>query len=78
MRTWASALVVAGLLVGMLESEDVDTLKLPTFGQVVVCRPASPPMQVVLFISGDGGWNLGVVSMAERLRTRSVSSASSM
>jgi len=26
-----------------------------------------PPRDVVLFISGDGGWNLGVIAMARRL-----------
>jgi type IV secretory pathway VirJ component len=37
-------------------------------GKVVVYAPAGPPASVVLFVSGDGGWNLGVVSMAKRLR----------
>ncbi|MEZ5319094.1 MAG: AcvB/VirJ family lysyl-phosphatidylglycerol hydrolase [Vicinamibacterales bacterium] len=44
------------------------TLTVPTFGEVTLYKPARPAEQVVLFISGDGGWNLGVVSMAERLR----------
>ena len=39
-----------------------------TFGRVAVYAPTRAPDQVVLFISGDGGWNLGVVPMAERLR----------
>jgi type IV secretory pathway VirJ component len=37
------------------------------FGTVAVCAPARPPRQVVLFVSGDGGWNLGLVDMARRL-----------
>ena len=45
-----------------------ETLTVPTFGRVMVYAPTRTPDQVVLFISGDGGWNLGVVSMAERLR----------
>jgi hypothetical protein len=45
-----------------------ETLTVPTFGRVVLYAPVSEPDQVVLFISGDGGWNLGVVAMAERLR----------
>jgi len=45
-----------------------ETVTVPTFGRVVLYPPASEPEQVVLFISGDGGWNLGVVAMAERLR----------
>lgn len=45
-----------------------ETLTVPTFGRVMLYAPTRTPEQVVLFISGDGGWNLGVVSMAERLR----------
>jgi type IV secretory pathway VirJ component len=37
------------------------------FGDVTVYRPAAPARDMVLFLSGDGGWNLGVVSMAGRL-----------
>ncbi|HXU46462.1 MAG TPA: AcvB/VirJ family lysyl-phosphatidylglycerol hydrolase [Thermoanaerobaculia bacterium] len=38
------------------------------FGQVTVYRPAGTPEGVVLFVSGDGGWNLGVVDMANHLK----------
>jgi type IV secretory pathway VirJ component len=38
------------------------------FGEVTIYSPAGAPDQVVLFLSGDGGWNLGVVPMADRLR----------
>ena len=34
-----------------------------------VYAPPGAPSQVVLFISGDGGWNLGVIPMARRLQT---------
>ena len=37
------------------------------FGKVVVYRPESKPAGVVLFISGDGGWHLGVVGMAKHM-----------
>src|SRR6185369_13257499 len=66
-------LVVAGLLslstlsFTRVDADQTETLNVPTFGQVVVYRP-DKPTEVVLFISGDGGWNKGVVSMAERLR----------
>jgi type IV secretory pathway VirJ component len=40
------------------------------FGDVPIYAPQGPPQAVVLFISGDGGWNLGVVPMAEALRDR--------
>jgi type IV secretory pathway VirJ component len=37
------------------------------FGTVHVYAPPGAAAQVVLFISGDGGWNLGVIPMARRL-----------
>jgi type IV secretory pathway VirJ component len=37
------------------------------FGEVVVYRPATKPSSVVLFVSGDGGWHLGVVGMAQHM-----------
>ena len=40
------------------------------FGTITVYRPRSAPRDVVLFVSGDGGWNLGVISMAQRLTAK--------
>ncbi|HTQ35638.1 MAG TPA: AcvB/VirJ family lysyl-phosphatidylglycerol hydrolase [Steroidobacteraceae bacterium] len=37
------------------------------FGEVTVYRPAGTPKSVVLFVSGDGGWHLGVIGMAQHL-----------
>jgi len=37
-------------------------------GEVTLYRPEGDPVGVALFLSGDGGWNLGVVGMAQRLR----------
>ncbi len=37
------------------------------FGTVTVYRQTPQPDNVVLFLSGDGGWNLGVVDMARAL-----------
>lgn len=45
-----------------------ETLQVPTFGTITVYRGDVPPSHVVLFLSGDGGWNQGVVGMAEQLR----------
>jgi type IV secretory pathway VirJ component len=44
-----------------------DSLHVAPFGAVHLYRPAGDPAQVVLFASGDGGWNLGVVDMARSL-----------
>jgi len=44
-----------------------DTLHFGEFGKVHIYKTTDNPDQVVLFISGDGGWNSGVVNMAEKL-----------
>jgi type IV secretory pathway VirJ component len=61
--TLALALPAAGLA-----GEPSETLTVPGLGSVALYAPKGPPEQVVLFVSGDGGWSLGVVAMAERLR----------
>jgi type IV secretory pathway VirJ component len=40
------------------------------FGAISVYRSSTQARDVVLFLSGDGGWNLGVISMAQRLTDR--------
>lgn len=46
-----------------------ETFHFQGFGALALYVPSGVPSQVVLFLSGDGGWNLGVVSMAESLRS---------
>ena len=52
-----------------LGSFRVDTVRYGRFGPVVLYRQREHPSQVVLFVSGDGGWNRAVVGMAEELAT---------
>lgn len=40
------------------------------FGEVRVYQPQAAPTSVVLFVSGDGGWNLGVIDMAQKMVAR--------
>ncbi len=47
-----------------------DVLTVGQFGSLHIYRPTTPVTQVVLFLSGDGGWNQGVVSMAQQLQSR--------
>ena len=42
------------------------SIKLPRYGDVAIYRPAGGPKSIVIFLSGDGGWHLGVVDMARR------------
>ncbi len=44
-----------------------DTLSFGRFGTVHLYRELDHPKSVALFVSGDGGWNLGVVDMARTL-----------
>jgi type IV secretory pathway VirJ component len=37
------------------------------FGTVTVYIPEAPPRSVAIFLSGDGGWELGVIGMARAL-----------
>jgi type IV secretory pathway VirJ component len=46
-----------------------DSLRFGRFGDVTIYRESPHPSEVVLFVSGDGGWNLGVIGMAKRLAT---------
>ena len=46
---------------------ETDTLRHGRFGPVVLYRRQAHPSEVVLFVSGDGGWNQGVVRMAHEL-----------
>jgi type IV secretory pathway VirJ component len=43
------------------------TLEFGRFGTVMLYGNDPRPVQVVLFVSGDGGWNKGVVDMAREL-----------
>jgi type IV secretory pathway VirJ component len=49
------------------EPKPAEVFNYGPFGTVSVYRGRGEPRNVALFMSGDGGWNLGVVSMARRL-----------
>jgi type IV secretory pathway VirJ component len=44
-----------------------DVFSFSSFGRVVLYRQSTLPSHVVIFVSGDGGWNKGVVDMARTL-----------
>ena len=50
-----------------VQAKPPESLSYGRFGQVAIYRSAPHPKNVVLFLSGDGGWNLGVVDMARIL-----------
>jgi type IV secretory pathway VirJ component len=56
-------LVLPAPLFGINESIE----KFGSFGELVLYSETKNPENVVLFVSGDGGWDLGVVDMAKSL-----------
>jgi type IV secretory pathway VirJ component len=55
-------------IAGLASSAGADeTERFGRFGELTLYRNAPHPSQVVLFVSGDGGWNQGVVDMAKAL-----------
>lgn len=68
MKTLLTALVWLSLASLAAQAAE-ETLTFGRFGRVSVYRPPRAPAQVVLFVSGDGGWNQGVVEMARELAT---------
>ncbi len=59
-------IIVFLLFAGVASAAD-ETFTFGPFGKVNIIRKSDHPSQVVLFVSGDGGWNLGVVDMANEL-----------
>ena len=65
-RILASLLAASFCLAGPASGAE-RTLPGGRFGDVTVDTPAGPVKSVALFVSGDGGWHLGVVGMAQHL-----------
>jgi type IV secretory pathway VirJ component len=60
-----------GLLCCAARAQDAaQTMSYGRFGALTIYRPPGEARDFVIFLSGDGGWNLGVVSMATRLQGR--------
>jgi type IV secretory pathway VirJ component len=51
----------------MAKGTEETHIEFSPFGPLTVYRQSSQPSHVVLFVSGDGGWNLGVIEMAREL-----------
>jgi type IV secretory pathway VirJ component len=70
-KKWCSALTAAllWLYAASVTAADptVDTINFGRFGTVHLYKQTAQPKHVVLFVSGDGGWNLGVIDMARAL-----------
>lgn len=68
MKTLAGGLaLVCFLLAASLPASAEETLTFGRFGKVILYQTEATPSNVILFVSGDGGWNLGVIDMARAL-----------
>jgi len=65
MRSFVGAVCVVMLL--LPAGAAAETLRFGRFGTVTLYHATARPSRVALFVSGDGGWNLGVVDMAREL-----------
>ena len=54
------------IIVSGIRGEET-TAQFGRFGKIALYHRTIQPSQVVLFVSGDGGWNRGVVDMAREL-----------
>jgi type IV secretory pathway VirJ component len=61
------AAVVLLVLAPAIGASAEETMSFAPFGPVAIYRSRPHPSHVVLFVSGDGGWNLGVIDMARAL-----------
>jgi type IV secretory pathway VirJ component len=66
-RRIAHLLLIATVMGAAGASAAERTMPAGPFGTVTVYTPEGKPQSVVLFLSGDGGWQLGVVRMAQQL-----------
>lgn len=51
---------------------DEPTITVPILGKVTAYVPKQPVTNVILFLSGDGKWNLGVIDMARRIMPKAI------
>jgi type IV secretory pathway VirJ component len=63
--TWIYALLAIALAALPVHADE--TLSHGRFATITLYRPSGDVKSVVLFLSGDGGWNQGVVDMAQAL-----------
>lgn len=63
----AIALLLAVLFLTGDRAVAAERMQFSRFGTVTIYRPTSEIRHVALFVSGDGGWNLGVIDMARAL-----------
>lgn len=67
MKRFILSIFIFTLLAAKLFAYTADSLRFGRFGTVFLYREKPQPAHVALFVSGDGGWNVGVIDMAREL-----------
>ena len=67
LRSFVGAFCAVVLLLPAGAFAAEETLRYGRFGAVTLYHAKAQPSRVALFVSGDGGWNLGVIDMAREL-----------
>ena len=60
-------LILSLLITNAANAGGLDSLKYGSFGKVYIYKPAASPDALVLFVSGDGGWNDLPTKMGKQL-----------
>ncbi len=66
MTRWSFMVLLIGLTPGLARAAE-EVVTVAPFGRVALYQSRPAPSNLVLFVSGDGGWNRGVVDMARAL-----------
>jgi len=71
-RTWigSCALLLAAIVGCARAAGAPETLQVGEFGPVHIYRPDTPARQVVIFLSGEAGWQGSALALAEQLRAQ--------
>src|SRR5271170_709732 len=67
--TTTTAIAAAPAPPSAAASAAANTIAYGRFGDISIYQ-AGEPREMILFLSGDGGWNLGVISMARLLQDK--------
>ena len=60
-------LTITIIFIATANASENEIINYGSFGNITIYKPTGTPKSCILFISGDGGWNKGVVNMAKNI-----------
>jgi type IV secretory pathway VirJ component len=64
MNKLIAVFVLFFVVIGQVLASSVDTVRVSAIGKIVVYKPEQEPVALVIFVSGDGGWDKSMIKMA--------------